>query len=141
VNNQGTWAYIETIQGNQAFKLSLDITNHRGISSLGVMGWKIFFFCVKKLLSPTAWWQTSQWLSQRPLSSTIVDKMVWIWSKEKKGEELEHQKIIKNVSMHQEYNRKDTKKIINFGYFQHPSIIFPMSSTFLVLSLVSPITP
>jgi len=33
------------------------------------------------------------------------------------------------------------KKNINFGYFQHPSILFSMSSTFLVLSLVSPITP
>jgi hypothetical protein len=37
--------------------------------------------------------------------------------------------------------RKTKKKTINFGYFQHPSILFPMSSTFLVLSWVSPITP
>jgi hypothetical protein len=32
-------------------------------------------------------------------------------------------------------------KIIHFGYFQHLSILFPMSSTFLVLFLMSPITP
>jgi len=39
---------------------------------------------------------------------------------------------VNNVSMHQENDRKDKKEIINFGYFQHLSIIFPMSSTFLV---------
>jgi hypothetical protein len=50
-------------------------------------------------------------------------------------------KIVKNVSMHQENDRKYKKKFINFGYFQHLSILFPMSSTFLVLSSVSPITP
>jgi hypothetical protein len=61
--------------------------------------------------------------------------------KQKKGKELEDQKTVKNVSMHQENERKDKKKNINFGYFQHPSILFSMSSTFLVLSLVSPITP
>jgi len=61
--------------------------------------------------------------------------------KTKKKKELEHQKNVKNVSMHQENDRKDKKKIINFEYFQHPSILFPMSSTFLVLSPLSPITP
>jgi hypothetical protein len=62
------------------------------------------------------------------LSSTVVDKMVWVLSKnKKKGKELEHQKNVKNVSMHQENDRKDKNKFINFGYFQHPSILFPMS--------------
>jgi hypothetical protein len=61
--------------------------------------------------------------------------------KQKKGKELEDKKTVKNVSMHQENKRKDKKNNINFGYFQHPSIPISMSSTFLVLSLVSPITP
>jgi len=37
--------------------------------------------------------------------------------KTKKGKELEHQKNVKNVSMHQENDRKDPKKFIHFGYF------------------------
>jgi hypothetical protein len=43
--------------------------------------------------------------------------MDFIPKKKKKGEELEHQKIIKNVSMHQEYNRKDQKKNHQFWVF------------------------
>jgi len=68
--------------------------------------------------------------------------MVWILSKKKrKGKELEHKKNIKNVSMHQENDRKAETKLSILGIFNIFQYYFPMSSTFLVLSLVSPITP
>jgi spore coat polysaccharide biosynthesis predicted glycosyltransferase SpsG len=40
-----------------------------------------------------------------------------IQNQTKKGEELEHQKIVKNVSMHQENNRKAKKKSSILGIF------------------------
>jgi hypothetical protein len=59
----------------------------------------------------------------------------------KKGKELEHKKNVKNVSMHQENDRKAKTKSSILGIFNIFQYYFPMSSTFLVLSPVSPITP
>jgi len=61
--------------------------------------------------------------------------------KQKKGKELEHQKTVKNVSMHQENDKKDQKKNHQFWVFSTSFNTISNVLNFLGVVLVSPITP